>query len=117
MTKAELKNRITRVKGLSLKDPWGDQALVDRLDLDGDSVWLIYEGLNVPFERALDDMVLAANGHYRTDKSEQFNKLLLIEPGLVATFNFERFWASTWVEPKIAQQPHKAVKRPFKKRR
>ncbi len=57
MTKMELKNRIVRVQGLRLTDPWGDVAFVRGLDPSGDSVWLIYDGVSVPFERSLDDMV------------------------------------------------------------
>lgn len=94
MTKNGLKHRISRVKGLTLLDPWGTRALVDRLD--GESVWLWYDGINVPFERSLDALVLAANGQFELDKSDQFAKRVDFGGGLAVTLLFD----PKWVPPK-----------------
>lgn len=93
MTKNELKNRIVRVKGLVLKDPWGTRALVDRLV--GDTVWLWYDGIEVPFQRTLDLMVDAANGLFLADRSDQFVKRLVFEAGVSMTFHYEPNWVQT----------------------
>lgn len=99
MTKNLLKNRIARVRGLKLVDPWGDTALVGWLD--GDSVWLIYEGLAPAFERSLDSMVLAAQGFFFADRSDQFTKTMIGANGVTATLHFEPYWVSTGV-PSLA---------------
>ncbi len=103
MTKAILITRILRVKGLKIKDPWGIPALVDRLD--GDTVWLWYDGIEVPFQRGLDECVWAENGNPLVDKASQFDKTMVDETGTVITLHYEPNWSqSERIEPRPTER-------------
>ena len=93
--------RIKKVTGLVILDPWGTSARVDRLD--GDYVWLWYDGIDVPFRRSLAGCVRAANGEPLADKSGQFVKRLMRADGMAVTLYFEPFWTAP------ARQPSRPV--------
>ncbi len=90
MTNAELRNKIVRVRGLKVLDPWGVLGRVHKLD--GEHVWLFYDGLAVPFERLISECVDAANGQVRSDLDEQYVKRFVVEPGIDVAFEYEPFW-------------------------
>ncbi len=102
MTREKLLKRIQCITGLTLCDPWGDVGTVWRVDLKRDSVWLLYDGLAVPFERPLELMVLAANGSFLTDRSRQFIKRAMGDDGMLFTFHYERGWAQSPPKAQVA---------------
>lgn len=87
MTKLELRNRIARVKGRKVLDPWGTWGEVWYLERD--SVWLIYPGMIVPFERSLAECALAHGGILRKDPSQQWIKQFKTNWGISVTLNYE----------------------------
>lgn len=92
MTKTALVNRITRIKGLKLMDPWGTPCTVGWLA--DDAVWVYYDGLDgVPFARGLEAMLSAANGLFLADKSDQFDKTLVLPSGMTVVLSFEPYWS------------------------
>lgn len=118
MTESQLLWRINRVKGLTLVDVWGTRARVDRLD--GAHVWLWYEGLDVPFRRTLASLVLAANGHFESDRSRQFTKRLLGPSGMPVTLWYEPNWVSSGGSSVTAPRPtleSLQARHPFQRKR
>lgn len=87
MTKNQLKNRLLRVNGLKLLDPWGVTG--DVWAWDANSVWLFYPGLPLPFERSLKECADAANGSLRTDLEQQFVKCIKLGTGISMTFHYD----------------------------
>lgn len=89
MTPREFATRLMRVKGLTLRDPWGTVCRFDRVDVAAKTVWVWYDGLPVPFERDFYALLDAQNGVFRADRDRQFVKVLEHGGGPVIEFEYE----------------------------
>lgn len=72
---------------MRVKDPWGTMARVDRIE--GDGVWLFYDGIDCPFWRSFDSLLAAQRGEFRSDLNEQYAKRVVGPNGFRVTLYFD----------------------------